>query len=119
MSIVFSSTNGIIVSEKADKSYEWSGLYNGIAIKTAVPIEHGERCVLLLDPDASPKNVFENLFCIDPSGRSIWIAHLPSVPDRFLDLAVTSEGMWGTTWSGFRILLDKNSGRELKRVFVK
>jgi hypothetical protein len=93
--------------------------YNGAAIKRAIPIEGGSRCILLLDPDASKRSVFEDLLCIDRSGRLVWMAGLPSNPDVFLEVALTSEGIVANTWSGLKILLDQRTGRELKRIFVK
>ena len=118
VSVVFSSKD-VKASQRADGCYSWSGQYKGIAIKKALPIGSGKQCILLLDPDATNRSVFENLICIDQSGEPVWTAKLPSNPDSFLDIALCSEGMSATTWSGFKILLDPNTGKEMKRHFVK
>jgi len=94
MSVVFSSSrDGVVVSENADGSHSWPGRYNGALIKSAIPIGAGERCILLLDPDASQRPVFENLFCIDRKGKVIWVAQLPENPDVFVAAAPTSDGI--------------------------
>ena len=120
MSVVFSAPHhDIVVSQNADASYTWSGQYNGIEIKRAVPIENGKLCILLLDPDASKRSTFENLLCIDRRGRPVWTATLPTSPDAFLDIASTPAGLLAKTWSGLTILLDQRAGTELRRTFVK
>jgi hypothetical protein len=119
MDVVFSSLQGVVVSRNPDGSHSWSGQFNGADIKHAAPSDDGTLCVLLLDPDASKHSVFENLLCIDQKGTPIWTAKLPTSPDAFLDFTSTPEGILSTTWSGLKILLDQNTGRELKRTFVK
>jgi hypothetical protein len=120
MRILFASLqDGIMVSQQADGSLSWSGQYNGIAVRSAVPIEDGKRCILLLDPDANRNPTFENLLCIDQMGNRVWTAKLPTSPDVFVTLDARAEGIWANTWSGFKVLLDRHSGLELKRAFVK
>jgi hypothetical protein len=118
MSVIFSSINGIDVSLNDDGSYSWKGQYNGTVIKRAIPIDI-ERCIILLDPDASNRSVFENLLCIDRNENLVWRAKPPSIPDVFVEVALTPEGLWASAWSGLKLLLDQNGGSELKRIFVK
>jgi hypothetical protein len=118
--VIFSSVQqSIVVSRQADGSYSWSGKYNGVAIQSAVPIDGGKCCVLLLDPDASPDPAFKNLLCIDQQGKSIWTATLPTSPDVFVRIEPVAEGIWANTWSGFKVLIDERTGVEIKRAFVK
>jgi hypothetical protein len=120
MSVVFSSLHqGVVVSRNPDGSYSWSGQYNGAAIKSAVPIDDGKHCILLLDPDASKRSAYENLLCIDRKGSPVWTAKLPTSPDVFLEVTLTPEGLFAKTWSGLKVLLDQHTGAELKRIFVK
>ena len=120
MNVAFSSIHPtLVVSHNPDGSYSWSGQYNGADIKRALPSDDGEHCILLLDPDASKSSVFENLLCIDRQGSPIWAAKLPSTPDAFVDVKANAAGLVATTWSGWNIFLDQNTGTELKRVFVK
>lgn len=120
MSVSFSSSaHGIIVSRRPDGSYSWSGHYSGMVIKSVVPIDCGKRCVLLLDPDANQRSAFENLLCIDEQGSVIWKAKLPTGTDAFVGIDSRNEGIWANTWSGYRVLIDEHSGKELTRTFVK
>jgi hypothetical protein len=120
VSVVFSSpSHGIVVSRLSDGSKSWSGHYNGVAIQSAIPIDDGKRCILLLDPDADQRSAFENLLCIDQKGDIVWTAELPTSSDAFVAIAPSKEGIWANTWSGFRVLIDEQSGEELKRTFVK
>jgi hypothetical protein len=118
--VVFSSLDkGVVVWRHEDGSYSWSGKFKSVDIRLAVPIENGERCVLILDPDSSTRSRFENMICIDRIGDINWIAKLPTNPDVFLDVQATDEGLVAKTWSGFKLILNPNTGAELERTFVK
>lgn len=119
MAIVFSSVQKITVSRNADGSYSCSGKYAGVDIKGALPSDDGKRCVLLLDPDAMQCPAFENLLCIDEFGQTIWVARLPESSGAFVSMGRGAEGLRATTWSGWKLILDPNTGAELKRTFVK
>ena len=122
MSIVFSSLQRIVVSRNPDGSYSWGGQYGGVDIKHAIPSDDGRRCVLLLDRDwgsANKRSTFENLVCIDQNGATIWVAKLPMTSDDFVTVQLTPEGLRATTWSGWSLLLDQETGAELGRTFVK
>lgn len=93
--------------------------FDGSRIKHASPLENGERCIILLDPDSNRDSIFRNLICIDQNRSVIWKAQLPSSPDVFLDFQLTREGVLARTWSGFNLLLDQENGRELSRIFAK
>jgi hypothetical protein len=120
MGIVFSSApSGITVFQNEDGSYSWLGQYNGMSIRTAIPMDEGACCVLLIDPDASDRSAFKNLLCINVNGQPTWIAELPTSPDVLLDVSLSSEGLIAHTWSGIQVLLDSNYGGELDRKFNK
>jgi hypothetical protein len=85
MSEVFSTLHqSFVVYRDADGSLSWSGQYYGVVIESALPIDDGKQCIVLLDPDASQRLIFENLLCIDQKKNVIWTAKLPSMPDRFV-----------------------------------
>lgn len=118
--VFFSSLHqSIVVSRSADGSCTWSGQYNGAVIKYAIPISDGKYCILLLDPDTCKRSAFENVLCIDRKGNPVWSAKLPTTPDVFLEITLTPDGLLAKTWSGLEVLLDQQSGTELKRIFVK
>jgi outer membrane protein assembly factor BamB len=111
--------NGLVVSQRPDGTYSWSGSYEGVAVKTAIPLGNGTNWIVLLDPDASQSPTFENLLCVDLQGRLLWKAKLPTYPDAYLSVTVCSGSIWAGTWSGFKVKLDPNTGTEIERIFVK
>ena len=117
--IVFSALRSGINVQRDGGSTICSGRFEGATIKSAIPLDNGTRCVMLLDPDASSAPAFENLVCIDRAGDLVWRAHLPTSPDVFVAVAQVSEGIVAKTWSGLSILLDLDNGREQARSFVK
>ena len=120
MSVAFSTLKqDLVVKLNADASYSWSGQFNNATVRRAIPITDGRYCVLLLDPDASTRSVFANLLCIDRRKAPTWTAKVPTYPDVFVEIRMTSEGLEATSWSGFNLLLDPQTGEELKRTFVK
>lgn len=109
---------GISVSRN-DGSTTCRGRFEEMEIKSAIPLGGGDRCILLLDPDASSASAFENLVCIDRAGAVTWRARLPTNPDVFISVLQVPEGILAKTWSGMSILLDADSGQEQARSFVK
>ncbi len=101
MAVEFSCPQGLVVRQAENGVLSWSGLYDGMPVKLAIPLDDGRRCVLLLDPGANRKLVFENLFCLDSEGRQLWVAKLPSLPDVFLAVEMTNEGIRASTYGGF------------------
>jgi hypothetical protein len=107
------------VIQEADGLLNWHGLYRGKKVKTALPVEQGAKCILLLDPDACLSGAFDNLFCIDRGGSVVWTAPLPTSRDAFVEMNLGSDGLHAVSWSGYHLLLDAQSGRLLSQVFVK
>jgi len=108
------------VVQGADGSLKPHGLYRGQNVKTALPIEHGAKCVLLLDGDARLTGSFENLFCIDRDGNVAWIAPLPtSHDDTFVEISLGNDGLRAHSWSCYRLVLDPQSGKVLSEEFTK
>lgn len=120
MGLDFSSPrHGIVVTQNMDGSYSWTGSYGGTPIIGAIPSEKGQNCVVLLDPGAGDRLVFENLLCIDCDGTIIWAAKLPSMPDCFVGMDRKPNGILANTFSGFLILMDSETGAELESKYVK
>lgn len=117
---VFATANNeFLVSRTSDGSPSWTDTYRGKKVQTALPIDEGRRCIILLDSDAAEKGVVRNLFCIGQDGREIWTAELPGFPDCFVDAELTSEGLYAHSWSGYGLVLDPMSGHVLSSQFTK
>jgi hypothetical protein len=65
MKVVFAIKSRLFaVFRDAAGSLTWSD-YDGQKVKAAFPSSDGMRCNILLDPNATGKVRFENLFCVD------------------------------------------------------
>jgi len=99
--------------------FDWRGTYEGMKVVAAQPFEGNSRCLILLDPDASQKSYFENLLCVDASGKVLWRAQPPqSSNDAFVAIRMTGE-LYANTWSGYRVRIDLETGRTVELQFVK
>jgi TRAP-type uncharacterized transport system substrate-binding protein len=98
--------------------HPWPQHYQGIPIRFAIPVGNGERCVVLLDNEAIPA-LFNNLLCIDRSGKTVWTAKPATSTDSFVGVTRTSNGLFAWSWEAFRFRLDEETGAELDREFVK
>lgn len=120
MVTVFASPrHGIVVTREIDGLYSWSGRYNGMSILKAIPCTKRGECILLLHPDASFRQVFENLLCISQEGGLVWSAKLPGIPDKFVGVELTADGLEAYAYSGFLVLVDPCTGIETRRIFTK
>jgi hypothetical protein len=96
------------------------GTYKGKPVKDALFFEHEEKCVILLDPDSSSLQRFENLFCIASDGYVVWTAPLPDTHhDAFVAVRVSERGFIATSYSGYLLTLDRSTGCIIERKFVK
>ena len=87
-------------------------------VVTSIKLSFGRR-VDLLNPDSSQGGSFENLCCVDARGKLIWRAPLPSENDTFVALEGSENLIIATTWSGYRITIDPESGIVKSTEFVK
>lgn len=61
-------THQFMVFQADDGTTSWNGSYQGMKLLAAWPIDSA-RCLILLDWMATKQNVFENLLCVDRSGK--------------------------------------------------
>ena len=108
------------VFRDADGSIHWSE-YDGKKVRAAFPSADGDRCIVLLDYEASRKARFENLFCVDTSGKTIWTAELPHADyhDSFVEAEMAQDGLHAWSWSCYFTVFDPADGRIINRKFVK
>jgi hypothetical protein len=119
MEVLFSIQSRLFaVFRDADGSTHWSD-YDGKKVSTAFPSDDGTRCVVLLDRVVPVKPRFENLFCVDRDGKTIWTAELPNTHDRYVEAKMESDGLHAWTRSGYYLTFDPADGRVIRRVFTK
>jgi hypothetical protein len=119
--LAFSTEGDLRVWRTADQenTYFVAGTFKGQPVKTALPIDNGERCIILLDPDATKIAKFDNLFCIDRSERKIWSAKLPGPGDAFTEISFCPKGIQAYSWSGFSVTINIEDGVAIDSKFTK
>lgn len=88
-------------------------------VVAALPDDDSMRCLILLDIAASKEPAFENLFCIERSGRIKWKAELPESQDAFVSFEKSSTHLIANTWKGYRVVLNLETGKIVERQFTK
>ena len=88
-------------------------------MRAALPLAGGARCVILLDPNASEKAAFKNLFCAERDGTIAWTAELPETHDRFMDIQMGKDGLHAHSWSSFNVTLNATTGQAIRYEFTK
>jgi hypothetical protein len=76
-------------------------------------------CLVLLDPSASKKPTFDNLFKVGSYGVIEWRAVLPQSHDAFVSVVDYDDHVEAQTWNGQRVEIDLASGRTKNARFVK
>jgi hypothetical protein len=106
------------VFRDSDGSIHWSD-YDGMKVSGAFPADDGTRCIVLLDSDVTMKPRFENLFCVDRQGKTVWIAELPNTHDRFVQAEMKPDGLHAWSWSSRYMTLDPADGHRIHYETIK
>ena len=78
-----------------------------------------DETIVLLEPSEGPK-VVQNLIRVSPDGKVVWRAELPgSEPDSYTEIQLQGNGVVANTWTGYRRLINIESGKIISEVFVK
>jgi hypothetical protein len=67
------------------------GSYKGKPVRQVLFFDHEEKCMMLSDSSSSPR--FENLFCFERDGHTVWTAPLPSTHDAFVAIRLEPKGL--------------------------
>ena len=118
------------VRDAASLQTIWSGLIAGSGVRRAEAISGTDDCLVILEFDYAQPPRFQNLIRCRSTGSIVWRAPLPVesetasgyngvVGDSYVNLHVLEGEIFATTWSGWRLKLDRESGSILSREFVK
>jgi len=88
------------------------------AVSKVLPVPEDD-CLVLLDPAATKRPTFENLFRVRKDGSVEWKAELPQSHDAYVSVRDCDGRIEANTWNGERVEIDLNSGRTKNRQFVK
>jgi hypothetical protein len=84
-----------------------------------VPLLKLDGCLVLLDPGATKKPTFENLFMVGSDGTVRWRAQLPGSHDAFTYIFERGTCVEAQTWNGQLVEVDLSTGRTRNARFVK
>lgn len=108
------------VVEAETGQLRWRGQPDGYPVWRVLPIPGADDCLVLLDPAARSGYGLRNLIRCRPDGSVVWRAEQPGREhDRYNWAEWMDEGLQGWSDSGFRVLLDAETGRILAEEFTK
>ena len=84
-----------------------------------ITLPKGDGCLVLLDPSATKKPTFENLFKVGADGSIVWKAELPRSHDAFVETIDCGNHVEAQTCNGDRVEIELESGRTKNARFVK
>lgn len=121
MTTYYSLANGELRLSRDDPTFEWRGHVDSMPVAEIRPLPDDSGALLLLEPPAGTTRV-RNLVKVNAEARVIWRGELPdgSSGDCFVSLEVEESGdVSASTWSGYRVILSRETGRLLDRQFTK
>lgn len=77
----------------------------------------GGGCAVLVD--ASKDMSARNILYFRADGRLAWVAEDAPAYGGYVDVDVQAEGIGANSWSGYKVLLSRDSGRILWQDFTK
>jgi len=108
----------LVVRELPSGKIVWSTSFEAPVLQI-VPLLKLDGCLVLLDPGASKKPTFENLFMVGSDGAVRWRAQLPGSHDAFTNVVARDTGVEAQTWNGQLVEIDLSTGRTRNARFVK
>ena len=120
MTIYCSVENGELQIQDALNSEDiWRGRPEGHEVIMAKPIPNSPDCITLLGwSDKGPQP--SNLWRYSAGHGTVWKAELPkSGMDIYTNFQLEEIGLVAHSWSGYKVIIDLNTGQILSRQFVK
>lgn len=111
--------SSLVVSEDDNGELTWSGDLDGVPVLTVFPLSSRIVILLAYPCDELISRTFENILCYEADGSFFWRGQLPDTHDSYVHMEVRDGVIYGTTWSGFRVSLDPQTGRVTNKEFVK
>lgn len=121
MTTYYSLADGELQISRDDPPFEWQGRLDSMPVVEVHPLADGAEALLLLDAPPGTSAV-RNLVKIDATANIVWRGELPTTTqaDCFVSLDLAPSGdVSASTWSGYRVVLSRETGRLMDRVFTK
>ena len=119
----FKSSDSLGVASAATGQLLWLDMPEGYSVLAVAPIPETDDCIVLLDWDTGKGSLhkrFENLWRYAHAKGAIWRAELPqSGLDFYVAFGLDGDGLWASSWSGFNVVIDIETGTLRSQRFVK
>ena len=110
----------LIIRNGAEKEV-WRGRPEGHDVEWASTVPFSDDGIVLYHyyrPER-PYGGFQNLVRVRPDGSIVWRTDLPSSDDKYVYAALRDYRLYATSYGGFEVEIDINTGRIIERRFVK
>jgi hypothetical protein len=118
----YAVADGDLVIKKSDTdSIVWRGRPDdSYPVSVVLPLQESDDCLVLLEYSSRSGYGLENLLRCRLDGSIVWRAEQPErAHDRYVGMRWTEEGLSAGSWSGYRVLLDTETGRIRSLEFTK
>lgn len=111
----------LVIADSVRDVVLWVGMPDGHPVEAAWPIPATPDALVLLAYMSGPQGAFRNLVRVNPSGRVIWRAELPSSGNNaYVSAEVRADGVIAAhSWSAHLVQIDPATGHLIDTEFVK
>ncbi len=115
------SDEDLLIVDQRSGEVSYTGRPQGHPVEQVMPLPASDDCIVLLAHERGPK-VFRNVLRLGPTGEEVWVADIPEPtgPDAYVEINWDQEAaLTASSWSGYLVSLDPESGRIKEAEFVK
>ena len=99
----------------------WRGLPEGYPVEWVTPIPEKTDAIVMYHyyRPKRPYGGFNNLVRIRPDGSIVWRADLPARDDPYTFAALEGTKLIASSWNGFSVEIDLETGKIISQEFTK
>jgi len=111
----------LLVEDAISGTQVWRGKVDNHPVSMIFPLAGTEDCLVLLGRVAGSPKVFENLVRCRPDGSIVWRAELPEPRggEAYVHVSWCGAEIAANSWSGFKVILDPETGKIRSAKFTK
>lgn len=119
---IYTLDDGTITATDVSGAVVWVGRPLGARVVDVAVLSTVGAVIVLLDYMEMGSGPVNNLIRMNRDGTVAWQALLPTTEpsDAYVDFSLASEGLiLASSWSGWRVRLDAESGEIIEKLFAK
>ena len=109
----------LVILESRTGKEIWRGMPEGVPVSKAIALPDISDMMVLLAYPHHPRRLFSNLIRMRPDGSIVWHAELPTGNDAYVDIEFRDGSLSAWSWSGYKALVDLDSGSIALKTFTK